>query len=73
MIQPFLLSYPSLCLNVLQVSDSLETLILYAIIIISDQISQVQKMSTNFFFSFIFISWRLVTLQYCSGFCHTLT
>ena len=22
---------------------------------------------------FIFISWRLVTLQYCSGFCHTLT
>ena len=27
----------------------------------------------NFFFSFIFISWRLITLQYCSGFCHTLT
>ena len=26
-----------------------------------------------FFFSFIFISWRLITLQYCSGFCHTLT
>ena len=25
------------------------------------------------FFSFIFISWRLSTLQYCSGFCHTLT
>ena len=25
----------------------------------------------KFFFSFIFISWRLVTL--CSGFCHTLT
>ena len=25
------------------------------------------------FFSFIFISWRLITLQYCSGFCHTLT
>ena len=24
-----------------------------------------------FFFSFIFISWRLITLQYCSGFCHT--
>ena len=21
-------------------------------------------------FSFIFISWRLITLQYCSGFCH---
>ena len=26
-----------------------------------------------FFFSFIFISWRLITLQYCGGFCHTLT
>ena len=23
-----------------------------------------------FIFSFIFISWRLITLQYCSGFCH---
>ena len=26
-----------------------------------------------FFLSFLFISWRLITLQYCSGFCHTLT
>ena len=26
-----------------------------------------------FLFPFIFISWRLITLQYCSGFCHTLT
>ena len=25
-----------------------------------------------FFFSFIFISWRLITVQHCSGFCHTL-
>ena len=25
------------------------------------------------FFPFILISWRLITLQYCSGFCHTLT
>ena len=24
------------------------------------------------FFPFIFISWRLITLQYCSGFCYTL-
>ena len=29
--------------------------------------------SQVFFFSFIFISCRLITLQYCSGFCHTLT
>ena len=30
----------------------------------------------QFYFIFppiIFISWRLITLQYCSGFCHTLT
>ena len=26
-----------------------------------------------FFFSFIFISWKIMTLQYCSGFCHALT
>ena len=32
-----------------------------------------EKHSKFFFFSFIFISWRLVILQYCSGFCHTLT
>ena len=24
-------------------------------------------------FFFFFSSWRLITLQYCSGFCHTLT
>ena len=24
------------------------------------------------FFSFIYISWRLITLQYCGVFCHTL-
>ena len=29
--------------------------------------------STFYFFPFIFISWRLITLLYCSGFCHTLT
>ena len=26
-----------------------------------------------YFCPFMFISWRLITLQYCSGFCHTLT
>ena len=29
--------------------------------------------SSILFFFFSFISWRLITLQYCSGFCHTLT
>ena len=35
-----------------------------------------QRISLTFFSFFppiIFISWRLITLQYCSGFCHTLT
>ena len=31
------------------------------------------NLSFYFFFPFIFISRRLITLQYCSGFCHTLT
>ena len=31
------------------------------------------KLQDWFFFSFIFIIWRLITLQFCSGFCHTLT
>ena len=26
-----------------------------------------------YYFPLVFISWRLITLQYCSGFCHTLT
>ena len=30
-------------------------------------------LNLNFFFNFyFFISWMLITLQYCSGFCHTL-
>ena len=33
-----------------------------------------QGSRNKFFYFFIyFISWRLITLQYCSGFCHTLT
>ena len=26
-----------------------------------------------YLFIYLFISWRLITFQYCSGFCHTLT
>ena len=37
-----------------------------------------KKMGEMSFFLFVclflfFFSWRLITLQYCSGFCHTLT
>ena len=27
----------------------------------------------SLFFKFIYFNWRLITLQYCSGFCHTST
>ena len=27
----------------------------------------------NLFYSFIYFNWRLITLQYCGGFCHTFT
>ena len=30
------------------------------------------RLSRNFSF-FFFFNWKLITLQYCSGFCHTLT
>ena len=33
---------------------------------------QMRHQEFPFFFSFIFISWRLLTLQHRSGFCHTL-
>ena len=36
-------------------------------------ISAVYHTTFSFIYLFIFISWRLITLQYCSGFCHTLT
>ena len=26
-----------------------------------------------YYFKFIYFNWRLIALQYCSGFCHTLT
>ena len=32
-----------------------------------------QCLRLPFFPPIIFISWRLITLQYCSSFCHTLT
>ena len=32
---------------------------------------QLWVLQSLLFFFHIFISWRLITLQYCSGFCHT--
>ena len=38
---------------------------------LTKKVSRVDKIV--FFFPFGFISWRLITLQFFSGFCHTLT
>ena len=41
-----------------------------------DLISKALAIFLKFFIilkKFFKISWRLITLQYCSGFCHTLT
>ena len=38
----------------------------------SDATEALNNNTAYLFISFIFISWRLI-LQYCSGFCHTLT
>ena len=32
-----------------------------------------QKVAIYLFFLINYFSWRLITLQYCGGFCHTLT
>ena len=42
-------------------------------IFISDKIDFILFFCHVFSFPLIFISWRLITLQYCGGFCHTLT
>ena len=31
------------------------------------------SLSNLYFFKFIYFNWRPISLQYCSGFCHTLT
>ena len=33
----------------------------------------VERSAEICFYSFIYFNWRLITLQYCGGFCHTLT
>ena len=32
-----------------------------------------QLIALLYFLKFVYLNWRLITLQYCSGFCHTLT
>ena len=48
-------------------------LIVKILFLIKYKKNQQQHLVSFSFFPFIFISWRLITLQYCSGFCHTLT
>ena len=44
-----------------------------SIYVISVKKEYMQSSTYSFFFFIFFISWRLITLQYCSGFCHTLS
>ena len=42
----------------------------------SNELDDTEDLNTNktlAFFKLIYFNWRLITLQYCSGFCHTLT
>ena len=39
----------------------------------SSYVTRIWQSRKYIFFKFISISWRQITLQYCSGFCHTLT
>ena len=48
-------------------------IILIFIIKLSSVLDSFFPLLDSFFFSFIFISWRLTTSQHFSGFCHTLT
>ena len=48
---------------------------LYSLVLISFSLvcSGFLHLVSFFFFFFFFLNWRLIILQYCSGFCHTLT
>ena len=47
--------------------------VLQNVIRVSTRTLNWKKRETGLFFPFIFVSWTLITLQYCSDFCHTLT
>ena len=64
-----LISFRSDWFDFLALQGTLKSLLQYQ----SPKASVLQCSAFFFFFSFIFISWRLITLQYCSGFCHTWT
>ena len=76
-IKPASLMYPALTCEFFTTNTTWDTLIYINKIFIKcwfimSDTNASQKTEGNFF-SFIFISWSLITLQYCSGFCHTLT
>ena len=51
------------------ISYSLVFILIFRIRVISNSNAFYHIFHLNFFF----FSWRLITLQYCSGFCHTFT
>ena len=74
--------YKTLCSSVLPLAYILFLLfdiylfIYLAVSGLSCSIQNLHCIMWDLFFSFFFFTyfnWRLITLQYCSGFCHTLT
>ena len=59
--------------NLLQHHSSKASILPLGLSLVLCTMYYVQSTEFFFFFPFIFIGWRLITLQYCSGFCHTLT
>ena len=66
---PGLISFMMDWLDLLAVQGTLKSLLEHH----SSKASILQCSASFFFFLFVFINWRLITLQYCRGFCHTLT
>ena len=68
----FLLSEPSVCHSWAESPQSLGSMSYDHLTLIPSFPSSGQGDFILFIYLF-FISWRLITLQYCSGSCHTLT
>ena len=66
---PGLISFRMDWLDLLAVQGTLKSLLEHH----SSKASILQCSASFFFLLFVFINWKLITLQYCRAFCHTLT
>ena len=60
-------------LNGSQVEGETGTLAVLIPCLLLFQVVLVHEGKTFLFLKFIYFNWRLITLQYCGGFCHTST